>query len=461
MNHDPGGLHADNPFSRSSSATEFMLAEMADDQTQQMPNDVFDPAQLASMIFDGEGSDAVPPMDVNAFGALPPSRHPGQGGRPTAEEVLQHALPAHGAFTSGLGVANSEHRRMAPQTNPSFMQQHAGERGAWAGRGGIPPPITPGLWPHSISAARTAASSGSASSSRPVFPSGLNIELSSRYLRAQPTERLGDTGFEADPEEEDTSRPTSARTPASRSNSVAASERDGGGTRTVGKGEKEPSKKDMSDRRREERNRREQRRSNQISRQIDELKDILAGSGWRNIHQQSNKFTILRSAAEYIQDLQHQNRQLHERRQMLSSTQAMTREGGAQPGASPRHGVVMGAHGEVNFHLVFHKAGVPMALANTDGILVDCNVKFSEITRISRDNLVHQSMFGLVLPEDLQQTYSWVAHILHQRQTPVDMCIRRSTIRRETEPLVVSIAPVRDDSQRPILFHVSLMDSGP
>lgn len=87
-----------------------------------------------------------------------------------------------------------------------------------------------------------------------------------------------------------------------------------GGPRTVKAGpgkagakSVDSSRKQAQDRRREERNRREQRRSNQISQQIEELKDILASSGWRDIHPQSNKYTILRSAADYIRDLQIQN----------------------------------------------------------------------------------------------------------------------------------------------------------
>jgi hypothetical protein len=76
-----------------------------------------------------------------------------------------------------------------------------------------------------------------------------------------------------------------------------------GGTSAATKSES-TSKIELSNRRREERNRREQRRSNQISKQIEMLKDILAQGGCARLGKQSNKLTVLNSAADHIRDLQ-------------------------------------------------------------------------------------------------------------------------------------------------------------
>lgn len=143
-----------------------------------------------------------------------------------------------------------------------------------------------------------------------------------------------------------------------------------------GEGTTATDKQETLNRRREERNRREQRRSNQISKQIEELKDILSKSGCRTVGKQSNKFTILHSAAEFIRDLQQQNRNLAERREELSTQ--LSRAGGRSganadgAGSSTSQGSSggRGSLQDVHYRHVFVRAAVPMAIANMDGASV-------------------------------------------------------------------------------------------
>merc|ERR1711998_814140 len=70
---------------------------------------------------------------------------------------------------------------------------------------------------------------------------------------------------------------------------------------------------------------------------------------------------------------------------------------------------------DINYKHVFNKSAVPMAIANTDGLLVDCNQHFTGLSGIAPEDLSNWSMFGLIQPEELQETYGWVARVLHSR----------------------------------------------
>ena len=49
-------------------------------------------------------------------------------------------------------------------------------------------------------------------------------------------------------------------------------------------------------------------------------------------------------------------------------------------------------------------------------MLVDCNQHFSDLTGILPNDLNEWSMFGLIRPDELQETYGWVAEVLHRRE---------------------------------------------
>ena len=51
-----------------------------------------------------------------------------------------------------------------------------------------------------------------------------------------------------------------------------------------------------------------------------------------------------------------------------------------------------------------------------DSVLVDCNQHFSDLTGILPNDLNEWSMFGLIRPDELQETYGWVAEVLHRRE---------------------------------------------
>lgn len=59
----------------------------------------------------------------------------------------------------------------------------------------------------------------------------------------------------------------------------------------------------------------------------------------------------------------------------------------------------------VNYERVFRTAPVPMAIANVNGNLVDCNMRLTQVTGFRRDEVLFLSIFDLVADPFLQHTF--------------------------------------------------------
>mmetsp|Transcript_4899 Transcript_4899/g.5924 ORF Transcript_4899/g.5924 Transcript_4899/m.5924 type:complete len:489 (-) Transcript_4899:395-1861(-) len=226
------------------------------------------------------------------------------------------------------------------------------------------------------------------------------------------------------------------------------------------------SKQVLVDRRRQERNKREQRRSSQISKQIEELKQILAHSGYMQVGKQLNKFGVLQISADCIRDLQEQNRQLKkeqdQRIPLTVSQQHFKQEHGQIDALKLAEN--KDAVSESTYKHVFRKAALAMAIANTDGLMVECNTSFCNASGISLDEISQISMFALIRPEFLQKTYTWMSLVLNDNFSP-----NEDTPRFLTSPCVVKnasgqqmkliISSVRNERKQPILFHLALTAS--
>ena len=60
---------------------------------------------------------------------------------------------------------------------------------------------------------------------------------------------------------------------------------------------------------------------------------------------------------------------------------------------------------EEDFFSVFQWCAVPWALARVDGRLCDCNESFSKTSGYSRNEILSFTMFNLINPIDLQDTF--------------------------------------------------------
>mmetsp|Transcript_66248 Transcript_66248/g.182891 ORF Transcript_66248/g.182891 Transcript_66248/m.182891 type:complete len:198 (+) Transcript_66248:1146-1739(+) len=114
---------------------------------------------------------------------------------------------------------------------------------------------------------------------------------------------------------------------------------------------------------------------------------------------------------------------------------------------------------DIDYKHVFLKAGVAMAIADTDGLLVDCNPSFYEASGIPEAQIATVSMFALISPEQLPQTYNWVALVLHERQGEATTLSRRAAFKKNGRDMSVSMSFVRNEGNQPLFFHLALVEA--
>jgi PAS domain-containing protein len=211
---------------------------------------------------------------------------------------------------------------------------------------------------------------------------------------------------------------------------------------------------------REERNAREKERSFRISRQINELRDLLSTGGV--IVPKGTKSSVLTEAANYIRMLQqHQYRSEIDRHQLVQQIQMIG--GGAlgqqaatavrhvaaqngvwslgnfggvppksasmyhQPGALEGEPVVMSQSNaqpgqddsaipnkieEGDYRHIFNSCTVGMAIASMGGAFIDCNKLFCQLSNHSKQEVCSMTVFNLTYRQDLQPAFDLISQML-------------------------------------------------
>ena len=172
-----------------------------------------------------------------------------------------------------------------------------------------------------------------------------------------------------------------------------------------------------AERRRYERNLREQQRSYKISQQIKELRDVLTES---KVPFKPNKFSILVSVGEYIQELQRRAIMLDANHQRLIDTIKQTNElvsSGQVPSSSLSSSETeesssdnnkdltttqlsssevspdfLLVHG-INYEAVFKHCPYALGVTTLDGRILACNPAFERVLGCSSGELASQSLF--------------------------------------------------------------------
>jgi PAS domain-containing protein len=159
------------------------------------------------------------------------------------------------------------------------------------------------------------------------------------------------------------------------------------------------------EKRRHERNVREQQRSYQISQQIKELRALLTES---NIPFKPNKYSILVSIAQYIQQLQARAIMLDaEHRKLIDTirqTGEMVNSGQAPPAdevESNSYGIV-GNDSEMllvqglDYRLVFDQCSAALGVTSLDGRIIDCNTELLNMFGCTKEHVLTKTVFDLV-----------------------------------------------------------------
>jgi hypothetical protein len=207
-----------------------------------------------------------------------------------------------------------------------------------------------------------------------------------------------------------------------------------------------------SSKRRYERNLKEQQRSHQISQQIKQLRDVLTEA---NVSFKSNKFSILVSVSEYIQQLQSQAIMLDADYQRLVQTIRQTQEASVagDEALAPSSMSAAGVSSEdsqsrssnfnsgqkdlyysyncpslnddgpltqsIDYEQIFLHCPYPWALASLDGRLLCCNPKFAEsVGATNHAQLVQQSLFLFI--QNHQEIFEAMADLLKRSKFTAD-----------------------------------------
>lgn len=251
----------------------------------------------------------------------------------------------------------------------------------------------------------------------------------------------------------------------------------GGGSKKGGK------KKKLDESKREERNAREKERSFRISRQINELRNLLSSGGV--IVPKGTKSSVLTEAANYIRMLQqHQYRSEIDRHQLVQQVQRIgsgalgqeaataVRHDAAQNGvwslgnfggvppksammyhqpsgpiadeptssadsASSLNGSTLPSKiEESDYRQVFNSCTIGMAIASMGGAFIDCNKLFCNISNYTKQEICSMTVFNLTSRQDLQSAFDLISQMLSAPLDPTvtnTSCVLRGALKNRTD----------------------------
>jgi PAS domain-containing protein len=257
---------------------------------------------------------------------------------------------------------------------------------------------------------------------------------------------------------------------------------------TEKKGPRSKKKRKLDREKREERNAREKERSFRISKQINELRDLLSSGGV--IVPKGTKSSVLSEAANYIRTLQqHHYRSEIDRHQLIQQMQLIG--GGAhgpQAAAAIRHVAAqngvwsLGNFGGVppksamsfyqapaessdqqatvqglqptkvepsDYRYIFSNCGVGIAIASMGGAFLDCNQLFSQLSNYTKQELCSLTIFNLTARQDLQHAFDLISQMISppmdsREDSPKPIVLRGSMKNRNDLGLCITLVKGED-----------------
>eukprot|EP00542_Grammatophora_oceanica_P010430 CAMPEP_0194032250 /NCGR_PEP_ID=MMETSP0009_2-20130614/5232_1 /TAXON_ID=210454 /ORGANISM="Grammatophora oceanica, Strain CCMP 410" /LENGTH=537 /DNA_ID=CAMNT_0038672633 /DNA_START=334 /DNA_END=1948 /DNA_ORIENTATION=+ len=269
---------------------------------------------------------------------------------------------------------------------------------------------------------------------------------------------------------------------------------------------KKKQKKVLDESKREERNAREKERSFRISKQINELRNLLSSGGV--IVPKGTKSSVLTEAANYIRMLQqHQYRSEIDRQQLVQQIQMIG--GGAlgpQAAQTIRHVAAqngvwsLGNFGGVppksamqfypdaaapaatettpppgapdaplqtkiddpEYRFIFNSCSVGMAVASMGGAFIDCNELFCQLSNYTKQEVCSLTIFNLTSRQDLQPAFDLISEMI---SPPADgngsvavakPCVLRGSMNNRDD-IGLSVALIKGDDGIAKCFCVTLI----
>ncbi|CAB1117803.1 unnamed protein product [Ectocarpus sp. CCAP 1310/34] len=151
----------------------------------------------------------------------------------------------------------------------------------------------------------------------------------------------------------------------------------------------------------------------------------------------------------------------------VAAGRALVAMGGAAGGTESAMGAAnlaatARALSHVNYERVFRTLPMPMAIANVNGNLVDCNTRLTQVTGFRKEEALFMTIFDLVADPFLQHTFSMISSILSMRGVngnPPFFQVPGKIFNGNPGGGGVQISAVLDDQLRPMHFCICILDS--
>lgn len=248
-------------------------------------------------------------------------------------------------------------------------------------------------------------------------------------------------------------------------------------------------KKKMDDSKREERNAREKERSFRISKQINELRNLLSSGGV--IVPKGTKSSVLTEAANYIKMLQNQQyrseidrQQLVQQIQMIGGGQlgpeaqnvvkhvaaqngvwSLGNFGGMPPRSAMMQPQQVGSGGNddklgVNeYRHIFNTAPIAMAIASMGGAFIECNILFTQLSQFTKQQVCSMTVFNLTAKSDLQPAFEKISEMISpkmDRTGDPPSCVFRGAM-KQREDIGLHVTLIKGDDNVAKNFCVTLI----
>mmetsp|Transcript_15322 Transcript_15322/g.24155 ORF Transcript_15322/g.24155 Transcript_15322/m.24155 type:complete len:384 (+) Transcript_15322:130-1281(+) len=210
-----------------------------------------------------------------------------------------------------------------------------------------------------------------------------------------------------------------------------------------------PSKSAESHKKRLARNEREQKRAHRIAQVIEEIKEMLERGSFPL--KSSSKYHILSACEEMIRSLEMRT-QSYEMEKQLRDAVARSIEG-IKIGQDQKAVIPT----EVDYYQCFQMCNVPMAVASKDGRILSTNAAFDIITGRSERESEDLTIFSLIAPDQLKESYSIVGRLISEKNSR-DYSLRSYLRNTHGTFYTLILSLVFEQPSTPSCFHVSLVD---
>jgi len=166
--------------------------------------------------------------------------------------------------------------------------------------------------------------------------------------------------------------------------------------------------------------------------------------------QKGDKMSVLNGAIQYIKELS----AVSEMRMSpmaqggrMFMAHPVSAASGVPAGFMPPTGLGGGTFGQtIAYKSAFREAPQPLTISSLDGVVLDMNSSFRKVLDYSKGDTPPAMVSSITYPEDLQELYRAISHILAGTKDAIEVELRFITKTRQIKRLAMSISLLLDST---------------